>query len=320
MDYYGLTKEFYHAGFYTTEQHKRLFKEISASIRLGGLIALSGMIGSGKTLLLRKLQEILAKEGKITVARSLSVEKQKVTLTTLIAALYYDLAPKATKDMRIPAHGERRERELRELIRQGRKPVVLFVDEAHDLPKETLKGLKRLHEVILDAGETLSIVLAGHPKLKNDLKKSTMEEIGHRTTIYSLDGAINSRREFIEWLLDECSTPNVKATDIFEPGAIDLLAEKLLTPLQIEQHLVMAIEAGHDADEKPISASIVDSILSGILTDWEGALTRYGYDQRSLSQLLNVPQPEVKLLLRGQLDPSRTRELQDQLRVVGLPI
>ena len=63
-------------------------------------------------------------------------------------------------------------------------------------------------------------------------------------SIYSLDGAIDSRRQFIEWLLSECTQDGVNPLDILESEAIDLLAEKLVTPLQIEQHLALAFEAG----------------------------------------------------------------------------
>ncbi len=112
----------------------------------------------------------------MTVACSLSVDKDRTTLSTLIAALFYDLA--AETNPKIPTHGEERERALRDLDRRGRKPVVLIVDEAHDLHLKTLVGLKRLMEVVADGG-TLAIILAGHLKLRNDLRRPTMEEIGY---------------------------------------------------------------------------------------------------------------------------------------------
>jgi len=52
--------------------------------------------------------------------------------------------------------------------------------------QEPKRGLKRLIEVVRDSGATLSVVLAGHPKLKNDLRRPSMEEIGSRTTILSV--------------------------------------------------------------------------------------------------------------------------------------
>jgi type II secretory pathway predicted ATPase ExeA len=78
------------------------------------------------------------------------------------------------------------------LIKKRKKPVVLFVDEAHDLHYRTLKGLKRLIEMVEDSSGILSVLLAGHPKLKNDLRRPTMEEIGSRSTILTLEGMVGS--------------------------------------------------------------------------------------------------------------------------------
>ena len=35
------------------------------------------------------------------------------------------------QQVRIPTQGEKRERDLRELVRKNKRPVALFVDEAH---------------------------------------------------------------------------------------------------------------------------------------------------------------------------------------------
>lgn len=65
-------------------------KDIKGAIREGRLIAVCGVVGSGKTVTLRRLQQQLMDENKIIVARSLSVDKQSVRLATLINALFYD--------------------------------------------------------------------------------------------------------------------------------------------------------------------------------------------------------------------------------------
>jgi type II secretory pathway predicted ATPase ExeA len=41
----------------------------------------------------------------------------------------------------------------------------------------------------------LSMVLAGHPKLKNDLRRSSMEEIGSRATIFELESLGSEKRK-----------------------------------------------------------------------------------------------------------------------------
>src|SRR3954468_13656103 len=129
------------------------------------LVAITGMVGNGKTALLRHLQADLARENKVLVSKSLTVDQERTTVATLIDALFYDLSQES--EIRIPKQGENRERKRRSLIRRRRKPVALFVDEAHNLHPKTLIGLKRLLEVIADGGGRLSVVLAGHPKLRN---------------------------------------------------------------------------------------------------------------------------------------------------------
>jgi len=92
-------------------------------------------------------------------------------------------------------------------------------------------------------GGRLSVVLAGHPKLRNDLRRPTMEEIGYRTDIFTLDGIAGSQCEYIHWLL-KTSTGKGKPEDILTSDAIDLLAAKFRTPLQVQQHLALALEGG----------------------------------------------------------------------------
>ncbi len=60
------------------------------------------------------------------VATSLAVEKQRITLGTLITALFCDLSTE--KPLRIPTQSEKRERDLRDLVKRGKRPVVLFMD------------------------------------------------------------------------------------------------------------------------------------------------------------------------------------------------
>ncbi|MFN6325487.1 MAG: ExeA family protein [Aphanizomenon sp.] len=318
MEHFHLVKEFNKAGYYETDYQKQMFKDIKFAIHSGKLVAITGIIGCGKTTTLRRLFDVLEKEGKMIVSKSLCVEKKRTTLPTLIAALFYDLS--TDKEIKIPKDGEKRERELRNLIKKGKKPVALFVDEAHDLHYSTLTGLKRLIEVVEDSGGILSVVLAGHPKLKNDLRRPMMEEIGYRTTVFSLEGIVGNQREYIEWLVSECTIDDTVSSDILDAEAIELLATRLRTPLQIEQHLTLAFEAAYRVAVKPVTTVIIESVLSKQIDDLEPTLTRHGYDVSGLAEQFNAKPAEIKLLFRGQLDPPRARELQEQMLAAGLPL
>ncbi len=282
------------------------------------LIAITGPVGIGKTVFLHRLQDEIAREKKVTVAESLSVDKTRTTVPTLISALFYDLSRE--KEPKIPIQGEKRERELQKLVARSGKPIALFVGEAHDLHGKTLIGLKRLMEVIARGNGNLSVVLVGHPKLRNDLRRPTMEEIGHRTDILPFEGLGEDARKYLDWLLEQCSDNGAAVNDAIEPATLDLMAERLNTPLQFAEHLNQALDAGFRTGQKPITADIVSATLAPDFDDLEPRLTRQGYSVKVLADQFQAKLAEIRRFLSGQLDTVRTRELADRMRMAGLSL
>lgn len=317
MRFYDLLRPPTDVGFFETEHHTQVARDIRAAIAGGRLIAVTAVIGSGKTLLSRRLRADLEREGRVIVSRSLSVDKAKITVPLLLAALFYDLSPEKT--VTISSQSERRERDLQELFRRARKPVALFIDDAHDLHPKTLTALKRLIELVAEGGGQLSIVLIGHPELKNDLRRPKMEEIGDRTTVFEFGGLRDRQRDYIDWVMKASLQDGIAQADVLTDGAATLLAAKLKTPLQIGQHLVRAFEAAFEIGAKPVDADMIDAVLSRQLDELEPRLTRNGYDLRSLAEQFDAKPGEVRRLLRGELEAARAAELLDEMRAAGLP-
>jgi hypothetical protein len=213
---------------------------------------------------------------------------------------------------------ERRERDRQELFRKAKKPVALFVDDAHDLHPKTLTALKRLVELVVEGGGQLSVVLIGHPKLKNDLRRPKMEEVGDRTTVFEFGGLRDRQRDYIDWALKGSLDEGVDPAEGLTDKAATMLAAKLKTPLQIGRHLVRAFEAGFEANLRPVDASIVETVLSRRIDDLEPQLTRHGYDVRALCDQFDAKPAEIRQLLRGSLNPQRSAELIDEMRAAGL--
>ncbi|MGX0587620.1 ExeA family protein [Sphingomonas sanguinis] len=318
MRYYGLARPPVDLGFFETEHHAQLTHDLKTAITGGRLIALTATIGSGKTVLTRRLREELEREGRVIVSRALSLEKAKISVSLLVAALFYDLS--SEKTVSIPSQSERRERDLQELFRKAKRPVALFVDDAHDLHPKTLTALKRLVELVTEGGGQLAVILVGHPKLRNDLKRPLMEEIGDRTTVFEFGGLRDRQRDYIDWALRTALSPGIEPDAVLTEDAAILLAAKLKTPLQIGRHLVRAFEAGFEASVKPIDAATVEGVLSRQIDDLEPQLTRHGYDTKSLADQFDAKPAEIRQLLRGGLDPARARELTDDMRAAGLPL
>jgi type II secretory pathway predicted ATPase ExeA len=316
MTFYGLHRDFSQAGYFATAHHAHVFEALKTAITQGQLVVLSGIVGCGKTTLLRRIQDTLRRENDMRVAKSVALAKDRVTIQTLVVALFHDLSTE--RDVQIPAQAEKRERKLLDLIGKRQKPIVLLIDEAHDLTRKTLIELKRLTELVHEVGETLSLVLAGHPKLKNELSRGTMEEIGSRSTFFVLEGLKGQQRAYISWLLEACS--ELPEGEILTDEAAALMATRLVTPLQIIQYLTVALEAAYTIGQKPVSAEMIDSVLALDINGLESTLTRHGYSFKVVADLVNARPAAIRSFLQGRLSVSRAQELREEMLAVGIPL
>ena len=207
---------------------------------------------------------------------------------------------------------------MQSLIKERNKPIVLFIDEAHDLHPRTLISLKHLVETVEDVNGTLAIVAVGHPKLANDLKNPALEEIGARTKLFELGALGVNSPKFIEWIINNCRSDKAKQEEIMTKEAIELFAERLVTPLQIAYYLTRVLEKGCLIGEKPISFETALSVLSPDLDSLEPNLARLGYSFQTLCDHLNVRRHEVKAYLRGKLAPDRCEEINKEVHKLGI--
>ena len=99
MEHFGLSKSFAQADSFETDHHRQVLKDLKIAIYEGGIIALTGVVGSGKTVLLVRLQDQLRDEGQLAVSDSLTFPVERVNLDTLKLALYYDLATEKDGDL-----------------------------------------------------------------------------------------------------------------------------------------------------------------------------------------------------------------------------
>jgi type II secretory pathway predicted ATPase ExeA len=313
---FGLQREFRNAGYFETEQAHRMALALKPAIEAGHLIALTGITGCGKTTTTRRIRQELDKERKILVATNLAVDKERVKLGTLMEAIVADIG--TDKEATLPTQAELRERRLRDLIQRRGKPVALFIDEAHDLHPKTLIGLKRLVEVVQEAGAVLSIVLVGLPRLRVNLRHPAMEEIGARVTMLTLDSLQGGGLPFLTWLLERCKRSEVAITDIFTEEAMAIFAERLATPLQFIHYAWRALEEAYVIGEKPVDVDTVQDVLAPDLDGLEPRLTRLGYPVKALCEALNARPAEIRAFLRGRLAPGRMQELHQELLKLGV--
>jgi type II secretory pathway predicted ATPase ExeA len=132
LDHFGFAGDFYGAGYCETPYHRQVLQNLRGAIHAGRLIAVTGLVGSGKTLLRRQLRDILVAEKRVTVSKSLAVDKERTSLTTLITALFYDLSPE--KEPRIPAQSEYR------ALRQARQRAARACPQQQEAGRAVCRG------------------------------------------------------------------------------------------------------------------------------------------------------------------------------------
>ena len=111
--------------------------------------------------------------------------------------------------------------------------------------------------------------------------------------------------KFIEWLINDCRSEKSDLEPILTKEAIELLAERLVTPLQITYYLTRVLEKGCQIGEKQISHETVKTVLSPDLDSLEPSLARHGYNVPILCEYLGATRNEVRAYLRGQLVSNR---------------
>ena len=209
---------------------------------------------------------------------------------------------------------------LRNWARQTKRPVVLFVDEAHDLHHKTLSGLKRLREVVADGDGVLPMVLAGHPRPRNALMRSNIEEVGFRFAVFPFEGMAGHQAGYIAWLLGRCLRDGADPASVIEPAAVELLVGRLRTPLQVERLTGDSVRGGtpHRRARRHGGGGRGGAVASArrLGTAPDPACLRCAQHRR------RVPPQAGRhaTILQGQLDPVRTRELTEQMPVAGLPV
>ncbi|MGY3804611.1 AAA family ATPase [Pigmentibacter ruber] len=316
MNHFGILKRFSDVPYFENEKSKKLMDDLHFSIRLGGIVVVTGLSGSGKTTLLDKTLKKLQEEKNIIVCRSLSTEKQAVSIPLIFSAFFSDLVKE--KNIGSYMKAEKKERKLIELLNKHKKNLVLLIDDAHELNTQTLIGLKKIRELDKDTEGKITFILVGQPKLSNELNHPKNEEIGARSHMFAISSVLENKAKYCEWIIKQAVSENIKPKDILNQDAIELLGESLLTPLQVIKYLSSSLQKAYMIGVKPVTKEIVQSVLVPEINGLDAKLARNGYTNRYLCDLLNSKNNELRLFLKGQLVGSKAQEFNQEILKLGI--
>jgi general secretion pathway protein A len=163
---------------YVTDQTRASSDELAYAIRTRkGLILLTGEVGTGKTMLIRRLLDWLA-EQKMPTALIFNSRIKPDHLLDFILNDFGVPCSSTQKSEKLMALN----RWLLERYRAGQTPV-LIVDEAQGLDTPALEEIRLLLNFETPREKLLQIVLAGQPELEIKLKSHDLRQLRQRITV-----------------------------------------------------------------------------------------------------------------------------------------
>lgn len=213
---------------YLSSDTRFIAEYLYQSAKSGGLIALIGESGSGKSTIRRYAIERMKNEGQnVRVIFPQCIDKKLLTASTIYNAIIADCSAETPKQ-----NFETRARQVKRILTNSSRAGVnhiLMIEEAHDLSISTLKYLKRFWELEDGFKKLLSIVLIGQVEMKPKLNESQnweAREVIRRMEVLELS-AMTTGTEIRDYLASKFSRLDKKREDIISDDGCDALATKL---------------------------------------------------------------------------------------------
>jgi MSHA biogenesis protein MshM len=173
---FGLTPDTTY--FFPAQPHADAHETLLYALAAGeGILVVEGEVGSGKTLLLRRL---LA--GLPDVWQAAFIPTPALDPHGLYAAIALEFGLSDAGGDEALLH--RLQRYFIELAQMNRQPVLL-IDEAQALPVETLEAVRLLTNLETEKRKLLQVVLFGQPELMDRLREKRTRQILTRISFHA---------------------------------------------------------------------------------------------------------------------------------------
>lgn len=198
--------------FLSKSHEEALAHLIYATSQGDGFVEITGEVGTGKTTLCRVFLDKLDKN-----TESAFIFNPKLDSVQLLKAINTELGLPSTADNTRDLINELN-RFLVEKTTQGKRVIVL-IDEAQNLPPETLEQIRMLSNFETTRNKLLQIILVGQPELGDMLDSYELRQLAQRITLscHLLPLTYQETREYIQHRINIASS---KPSNIFSAMAL----------------------------------------------------------------------------------------------------
>jgi MSHA biogenesis protein MshM len=184
-----------------------------------GFIKIVGEVGTGKTMLCRKVLNTLEedKDSYITAYIPNPVLSPKGLFLAFAEELNIEIDQDVGHHRLLKAITER-------LIEHSasNKQVVLFIDEAHAMPEQTLEALRLLTNIETEQIKLFQVVLFAQPELDSLLSQPSLRQLRQRIT-FSFEIEALDRGGVERYVVHRLATAGYNGPFLFSKRALDLL-------------------------------------------------------------------------------------------------
>ncbi len=187
------------AYFFPASPHIQAMEVLAFALKRGeGFMVLTGEAGTGKSLLLRRLLDVMPdrKATAVIIAPPLSP-------VGVLELLLKEISPSQASMKGDAAFLLKElERAVLELAEAGRELVVI-IDEAQNLPAETIEQLRLLSNIELSREKLVQILLVGQPELEGLLRSPSLGQLMQRITVHERLRPLNmdEMRDYVKFRL-----------------------------------------------------------------------------------------------------------------------
>jgi MSHA biogenesis protein MshM len=203
--------------FFGLPSHKEAIQVLLTALSTGeGFIKVTGEVGTGKTLICRKLLNELPDHFVAAY-----IPNPYLTPVELRRAVASEL------NVALTDHTDQQEftqRIQQKLIRihQENKGVVLIIDEAQALPVESIEALRLITNLETETRKLLQVVLFGQPELNDKLALPELRQLKQRVT-FSYNLQLMDPDQVYQYVQHRMTVAGYRGTDLFDRKCCSLL-------------------------------------------------------------------------------------------------